>query len=413
MKQSLINKYAEFAVLAGINIQKGQNLLINSPVEHAPFARYCAEVAYDAGAREVLINYADEQFDRIRMKRTGIEALEDVKLWKTQRNFEYYEGKGGVCVLNILASDPEIYKGIDQLKISRANNAYEKAMRPWAEMILSNKVQWSIVAIPNKMWASKVFPNDDPETATEKLWSAIFKVCRVEGGNPIGEWETHLSNIMTHRKWLDNLNLTSLHFTSSNGTDLEVGLAENNVWCGGSPFSDAGIGFLPNIPTEEIYTAPHRLRTNGIVKSSMPFVYNGDLIEGITVRFKDGVAIEYSAEKGGILLDQMFNADEDAKHLGEIALVPASSPIRASGLLFYNTLFDENSACHIAFGAGFPNTIKNGATMGRDELLNKGVNNSLIHEDIMIGTKDMHVTGTTINGDSVEIIRQSEWAQSL
>lgn len=410
MKQELMKKYADFAVRTGTNVQKGQTLIINAPIEGAFFARACAEAAYAAGAREVVVHYADEKLSRIKMEHTALDVLEDVKPWQLRRYMDYAEGPGGACVLKILAEDPEIYKGLDTHKIEKASQAASKAMMPWRKLTMASKIQWSIAAIPSPAWAEKIFPGVPVDEAQEKLWDVIFKVCRVENGNPVAEWKQHTDKLQGYTDALNAMCLQSIHLKSDNGTDLTVGLADNHIWCGALEESADGVPFLANAPTEEVFTAPHRAKTNGVVKSSLPYVYNGNLIEGIKVRFENGVAVEYSAEKGDELLRQMLSSDEGALHLGEIALVPASSPIRQSGLLFYNTLFDENAACHMAFGAGYPTTVKDGGDMTTEQLLALGVNDSLIHEDVMIGTEDMDITGLTAQGETVQIFKNGEWA---
>lgn len=402
--------YAEFAVRSGVNLQKGQTLIIRTTLEGAPFARLCAEAAYDAGAREVVVHYVDEQLSRMRMERTAVGVLEDVKPWLLASYMDYVTEEGSLCTLSILARDPELYKGIDVEKLSRADAAASKAIKPFRELSMSNRVQWCVIAIPSTVWAQKVFPQETNEAAQEKLWEAIMTASRIAEGDPVQVWKEHVRALEAHCAVLNERRFDALHLRSQNGTDLTVGLADDHIWSGGGDDSSKGIKFLANVPTEEVFTAPHRLRTNGVVKSSMPYVFNGNLIEGITARFENGVAVEYSAEKNDALLQQMLDTDEGAKHIGEIALVPASSPIRKSGILFYNTLFDENAACHMAFGAGYPGTVEGGGSMTTEQLLEKGVNDSLIHEDVMIGTEDMDIDGITKTGERVPVFRGGEWA---
>lgn len=410
MDNNILQKYAEFAVRVGVNIQPNQTLLISSPIETAFFARMCAKIAYEADAKEVVNIYNDEEYNRIRMEYTKDEVLEDIKPWQLARYMDYYTEEGSVAILNISARDPNIYEGIDVKKVEKASQALSKAGLPWMKLMMSNKVQWSIVSIPTKSWAKKVFPDCEVDEAMEKLWDAIITASRAKSGDPVSEWEQHKKLIHSNRDKLNDLDLVSLHLTSSNGTDLIIGLADSHVFEGGSGVSTKGVEFFANIPTEEVFSAPHARNVNGIVKSSMPYVYNGSIIEGISVRFVDGLAVEYSAEKGNDLLEMMLSSDEGAKRLGEIALVPKSSPIRQAGILFYNTLFDENAACHIAFGEGYPDNIKGGVAMTQEEREAMGLNYSLIHEDIMIGTDDMNITGETKDGRTIEIFRDGTWA---
>ncbi|WP_291244761.1 aminopeptidase [Fournierella sp.] len=410
MNQELLNKYAAFTVQVGVNVQKGQTLIIRCPVEGAYFGRACMEAAYKAGARDVVIRWEDEKAARIRMELGEEEALSETKPYELRSYLDYAESEGGCCLLAIHASDPEIFKGLDTGKINRVSLAKQEAMKSWREYTMKDRVQWCVVAIPTPAWAASVFPGLSEDEAQEKLWSAIFDVCRVTGGDPVSAWKEHVAKTAACRDKLNELQLESIHMTSANGTDLTVGLAEGHTWEGACSKAENGTVFIANVPTEEVFTAPHRERVNGVVKGTKPYVYNGQLIEGFSVTFKDGVVVEYSAEKNAELLGQLLDSDEGARRIGEIALVPASSPINRSGLLFYNTLFDENAACHIAFGAGYPTTVKGGAAMTTEELLACGVNDSAIHEDVMVGAEDMTITGLTKSGETVTIFENGEWA---
>lgn len=410
MNQELLNKYAAFTVQVGVNVQKGQTLIIRCPVEGAYFGRACMEAAYKAGARDVVIRWEDEKAARIRMELGEEEALSETKPYELRSYLDYAESEGGCCLLAIHASDPEIFKGLDTGKINRVSLAKQEAMKSWREYTMKDRVQWCVVAIPTPAWAASVFPGLDEDEAQEKLWSAIFDVCRVTGGDPVSAWKENVAKTSACRDKLNELQLESIHMTSANGTDLTVGLAEGHTWEGACSKAENGAVFIANVPTEEVFTAPHRERVNGVVKGTKPYVYNGQLIEGFSVTFKDGVVVDYSAEKNAELLGQLLDSDEGARRIGEIALVPASSPINRSGLLFYNTLFDENAACHIAFGAGYPTTVKGGAAMTTEELLACGVNDSAIHEDVMVGAEDMTITGLTKSGETVTIFENGEWA---
>lgn len=410
MNQELLNKYAAFTVQVGVNVQKGQTLIIRCPVEGAYFGRACMEAAYKAGARDVVIRWEDEKAARIRMELGEEEALSETKPYELRSYLDYAESEGGCCLLAIHASDPEIFKGLDTAKINRVSLAKQEAMKSWREYTMKDRVQWCVVAIPTPAWAASVFPGMPEDEAQEKLWSAIFDVCRVTGGDPASAWKEHVAKTSACRDKLNELQLKSIHMTSANGTDLTVGLAEGHTWEGACSKAENGAVFIANVPTEEVFTAPHRERVNGVVKGTKPYVYNGQLIEGFSVTFKDGVVVDYSAEKNAELLGQLLDSDEGARRIGEIALVPASSPINRSGLLFYNTLFDENAACHIAFGAGYPTTVKGGAAMTTEELLACGVNDSAIHEDVMVGAEDMTITGLTKSGETVTIFENGEWA---
>lgn len=266
------------------------------------------------------------------------------------------------------------------------------------------------MAIPSAPWAQKVFPGVPAEQAQAQLWDAIFDVCRVKDGNVVEAWKAHVAKMTARRDRMNALGLESIRLQSANGTDLTIGLADGHVWEGAQSKTPEGYTFIANIPTEEVFTAPHRDRVDGVVKGTKPYVYNGNLIEGFSVTFKAGKVAAYTAERGEELLGQLLDTDEGARHIGEIALVPASSPINRRGILFYNTLFDENAACHIAFGKGYPGTVEGGTAMTKAGLLAHGVNDSIIHEDVMVGAPDMRITGRTRAGETVAIFENGEWA---
>ena len=406
----LLKKYADFIVRVGVNPQPGQTLIINCPLEGAPLARLCVRSAYEAGARDVQVNWSDDAVARARMELGSEEALTDHKGWQLRRYLDYAETEGGVCVLHLIADDPEVFAGLDGAKISRVNSANRAFMQPWREYTMNDRVQWSIAALPSVPWAKKVFPELDADAAMEALWKLIFDVCRVTGGDPVNEWQAHMERLSTLRDKMNALDLESVHFESSNGTDLTVGLADQAVWESAASKSEKGVVFLPNIPTEEVFSAPHKDRVEGGVYGTKPYVFNGQLIEGWHVTFKDGKVVEHGAEKNASLLAELLSTDENACRIGEIALVPVSSPINQSGVLFYNTLFDENAACHIAFGAGYPTNIKGGSKMNRTELLAKGLNDSAIHEDVINGQPYSFVNVTTKDGKEVTIFTNGEWA---
>ena len=406
----LLKKYADFIVRVGVNPQPGQTLVINCCLEAAPLARLCVRSAYEAGARDVLVNWSDNDVSRSRMELGSEEALSDFKSWQLRRYLDYAESEGGVCVLHILADDPEVYAGLDGAKISRVNAGQRKFMAPWREYTMNDRVQWSIAAMPSAPWAKKMFPELDEAAAIEKLWQLIFDVCRVTGGDPVNEWKAHLDRLTTLGEKMNAFDLESVHFQSSNGTDLTVGLIPEGQFCGGGETSLQGIFFNPNIPTEECFTSPMKGQAEGIVYSTKPLSYQGQLIENFSVRFEKGKAVEVKAEKGEELLKTMIAMDDGASYLGECALVPQHSPIAESGILFYNTLFDENAACHLALGMGFADTIKDFQNKTLDECRTLGINDSMIHEDFMIGCDSMNIDGICEDGRVVPIFRSGNWA---
>ncbi len=410
MDRELLEKYADFVVKVGVNVQPRQTFLIRCPVEAAFFARACARAGYEAGAKEVIVRYEDEQLARLKYEKSPEEVLAGVHEYELRSWLDYAEDPDGCCLLAIHASDPEAFAGLDAGKLNRVSLARRRFMQPWNDYTMKDRVQWCVAALPTQAWATRVFPNLEGPAAVEKLWQQIFAVCRVTGGDPVGEWKAHVARTAARRDRLNELGLDSLHFTSSNGTDLVIGLAEEHLWEGAAGLAENGVEFIANVPTEEVFTAPHCRRVEGVVKGTKPYVYNGQLIRDFSVTFREGKAVEWSARENQELLTRMLTSDEGACRLGEVALVPASSPINRSGVLFYNTLFDENAACHIAFGDSYPGTTRGGTALSRQELDERGMNHSAIHEDVMIGAADTTVTGLTRDGREVPIFREGEWA---
>lgn len=408
MNDKLLKQYGEMAVKAGVNIQPGQTLIINAPITAAELVHHCATAAYDAGAKEVVVNWSDEKLSRIKMDRTAKEVLCDVKPWIQDSYLQYIRSEGSAAILSITGSDPELYKGLDMEKINAYSIARMKALAEYREYTMASRIQWCVIAVPSEGWAKKVFPELPAEQAVEKLWETIFKVSRVEG-DAVENWKTYATQRAHRRDRINAMALKQLHFTSSNGTDLYVDLADDHIWGGVSEYSEAGVEFIPNMPTEELFTAPHKDRVNGTVYGTKPYVYNGDLIDEFVLTFKDGKVVNFDAKTGKDLLAQLLSTDEGAVSIGEVALVPASSPINKENVLFYNTLFDENAACHIAFGEGYPGTVKGGEKMTQEQLLAKGVNQSVIHEDVMIGAADMSITGLCADGTTVQLFSNGEW----
>lgn len=406
----LLKKYADFIVRVGVNPQPGQTLIINCPLDAAPLARLCVRSAYEAGAYDVQVNWSDDAVSRSRMELGSEEALTDHKGWQLRRYLDYAESEGGVCVLHLIADDPELYAGLDTGKISRISSSNRTFMQPWREYTMNDRVQWSIAAMPSKPWAKTMYPDLDEDAAVEELWKVIFDVCRVTGGDPVGEWQAHLQRLSDLRDQVNAFDLESVHFTSANGTDLTVGIAEQARWESAASKNEKGVVFLPNIPTEEVFTAPHKDKVDGIVYGTKPYVFNGQLIKDFYVRFENGKVVEHGAAEGADLLGQLLDTDEGARHIGEVALVPASSPINRSGKLFYNTLFDENAACHIAFGASYPGTTVGGTSLTKEQLLERGMNQSSLHEDVMVGAEDSQITGKCRDGRTVVLFKDGVWA---
>ena len=321
----LLKKYADFIVRVGVNPQPGQTLIIRCPLEAAPLARLCVRSAYEAGARDVQVDWSDNAVSRTRMELGSEEALSDFKPYQLRRYLDYAESEGGVCILHLLADDPEVYAGLDGAKISRVNAANRKYMAPWREYTMNDRVQWSIAAMPSAPWAKKMFPELDEAAAIEKLWQLIFDVCRVTNGDPVNEWKAHLDRLTTLGEKMNAFDLESVHFQSSNGTDLTVGLIPEGQFCGGGETSLQGIFFNPNIPTEECFTSPMKGQAEGIVYSTKPLSYQGQLIDEFWIRFHEGKAVEWNAQVNNDLLTKLITMDQGSCYLGECALVPFDS----------------------------------------------------------------------------------------
>ncbi len=410
MDQKYLQLYADFVVKVGVNVRPRQNFIIRCPVTMPEFAHACAKAGYEAGAKEVIVRWEDERLSRIQMEYGDEADLCAMKPYQLRSYLDYAEDPDGCCTLAIHAADPEAFAGLDAGKLNRVNLARRTFLKPWQEYTMNDRVQWCVVAVPAPGWAAKVFPGMPTEEAMEKLWQLIFEVCRVTTGDPVSAWKEHVAKTKARRDQLNAWDLDRVRLQSANGTDLTIGLAEDCTWEGASSVAENGTEFIANVPTEEVFCAPHRDRVDGIVYGTKPYAYNGQLIEGWHVTFKDGKVIEHGAEKNADLLGELLSTDENANRIGEIAFVPASSPINQSGVLFFNTLFDENAACHIAFGAGYPTNIKGGSKLTRAQLMEKGLNDSAIHEDVMIGAPDTRITGVRKNGGEVVIFENGEWA---
>ncbi len=409
MNNILLKKYATFAVKVACGLKKGQTLVITCPADRSDFAVMCAEVAYEVGAREVVVHFNDDRLQRLKMKNCSEEVLVDVKPYIERMRLDYIEGEGGAVLLNITGRDPEMYKGLDGRKVEAANKALNIALESVYKYVMNGLIQWAVVAVPSTAWNKKVFPGLDEAQAEKKMWEAIFLCSRVSGGEPEKEWEIYLERSMKRREFLNKQRFSSLKLSAPNGTDITIGLADDHIWEGGDSVTPEGNHYIANVPTEEIFTAPHRERVDGVVYGTKPYIYNGDVIDEFFIRFRDGVAVEYYAKIGEELLKKMIEGDAGSCRIGEIALVDNHSGVGQSNLLYYNTLYDENAACHIAFGRAYATCIKGGPDMTKEQLLDKGANDSLWHEDVMIGRDDMDIVGIKADGSQVQIFKNGEF----
>lgn len=407
MEQKL-QEYARLLVRVGLNVQKGQRLVISSPVECAYFARMCAEEAYAVGCKEVVMNWHDDALARMKYLHADDEVFDTVPLWR--RHFFNDHALEGTAYLAISASDPENLKGVDTKRLIRAQQASGKALKDFDRLQMCGGFPWCIASIPIPSWAKTVFPNVSGDEAMSRLWDAIFKAVRISGdGTAVEKWEEHLATLHQRMEKLNDLNFKSLHYTNSLGTDLTVELPEGHIWEAGNDVTLSGQEFIANIPTEELFTAPLKTGVNGVVYASMPLVHDGSIIDGFHFVVKDGKIVEAHAEKGEEVLQGAISVDEGASFFGEVALVPYDSPISNQKILFYNTLFDENAACHIAFGEAYP-CLQGGQSMSKEELKQRGLNDSITHVDFMIGTADLSITGVTHDGKEIPVFVDGNFA---
>lgn len=403
-----LEAYARLVVEIGVNVQPGEPVMIQCPVEAIAFARLLAKLSYERGACDVVFNWRDDTLSRLRYDYAPLSTFEEIPDWAFDRSKYYYER--GVNVISVASADPELLTGVDMKKIAAASSAQNAKFKPLQKYTMNDIVSWCVVAVPNAAWAKKVFPEiDSADAAVEALWETIFSVTRMNEPDPVGAWRRHIDTLTRRANKLNDYHFETVRYTASNGTDLEVRLPEKHVWMAATSDNAKGTTFLPNIPTEEIFTAPHRTGVNGTLVSSKPLAYNGQLIDDFTLTFKDGAVVDFVAKRGGHALKSLLEEDPNARYLGEIALVPYDSPISNSNRLFYNTLFDENASCHFAFGACYPTTFEGGTELTPDELLAEGGNDSGVHEDFMVGTADLSIVGITAAGEAVQIFKDGNF----
>lgn len=404
-----LQEYARLLVRVGLNVQKGQDLIISCPVECAYFARLCAAEAYAIGCREVVMNWHDDAMSRMKYLQAAEDVFETVPAWR-ERFFNDY-AKAGAAYLAISATDPENLKGVDPQRIVKSQQASGKALKDFDRLQMASGFPWCIASIPVPSWAGRVFP--DAPDAVDRLWDAIFAAVRISGdGKCVEKWQAHLDTLHRRVEKLNSLRLVSLHYTNALGTDLTIRLPEGHVWEAGNDVTPKGQTFIANIPTEEIYTAPLKTGIDGVVYSAMPLVNDGNIIDKFHFGVKEGKIVEAHAEKGEDSLLAAISLDEGARYFGEVALVPYDSPISNQNILYYNTLFDENAACHLAFGEAYP-CIEGGRDMTKEELKARGLNDSITHVDFMVGTPDLSIVGTTQDGREIPIFVDGNFAPDI
>lgn len=404
----LFENYAQLLICKGINIQPGQKLCIQAPAEVYKFVRLMVDAAYAAGSGPVLIDFIDDHISRANLLNNDIEFFEHPAQWLIDKSNTLAEE--GCAFIFLDGMSPYAYEGVDPAKPAARAKASHTYMSAFRKALDFSETQWLVAGVSTTEWAQAVFPDKEPKQAVSDLWELILKTARADGSTPQEEWEAHKAGFKRRMSFLNEKQFDQLRYTNSKGTRLVVGLPEGHIWKGGGDTTVGGTYFFPNMPTEEIFTSPDYRRTEGIVYSALPLALFGNVVKDFWFKFEQGVIVDYGAAEGKELLDQLFASDEGAKRLGECALVPKESPINQSGVLFYSTLFDENASCHLATGMGFPDCYEGGTELKKEELLERGINDSVTHVDFMIGTDDLHIVGVDKDGQEFTIFENGSWA---
>ncbi len=404
--EARLTTYADLLVKVGVNLQPGQGLLVRAQTEAAPLVRKVVETAYRLGSPLVDVSWSDDEVTRARFLHAPADSFERVPTWRADGHLAM--AQQGFASLAILSDDPDLLAGTEPERWATYARAWQRANRAYQQIAMSDGIAWSVAGNGGLAWARKVFPGVEDGQAVASLWDAIFAASRVTASDPVAAWEQHNARIKGWGARLNARRYAAVRFRGP-GTDLRVGLADGHSWEGGSAATPDGTRFMPNMPTEEIFTAPHRERVDGVVKASMPLANGGSVIDDFTLRFENGAVVQARAGTGQAALDRILDTDEGARRLGEVALVPASSPIARTGVLFFETLFDENAASHIALGRAYPTTVEGGAAMREEDARAAGLNDSLAHVDFMIGSAAMDVDGETADGRLEPVMRSGEW----
>ena len=406
MKKSVLRQYAKLIVRCGVNVQKGQEVLIYAGLDQPEFAAMVVEEAYKAKAGKVTVNWSYQPLTKLHARYQTVKSLGTVQEWETSRLQHYVDTVP--CRIHLISDDPDGLKGVRMDKLSKARQLSYPITKPYSDE-RNGKEQWCIAAVPGVAWAKKLFPTLSKNQAVEKLWEAILSASRVLDGDPIENWAKHNESMASHCAHLNEMNIEKVHIFADNGTDITIGMIAEGQFCGGGETTKSGVFFNPNIPTEECFTSPKRGEAEGIVYATKPLSYNGQLIDKFWMRFEGGKAVEAHAEIGDEVLQTMLNMDEGARYLGEVAIVPQSSPINRSGLLFFNTLYDENAVCHLAVGMGFMDCLTDYHNRTLEEGRALGINDSMIHTDFMIGCDTMNIDAICANGETVRIFENGQW----
>ena len=403
-----VEGYARLLVRRGVAVQPGQELVLTAPIEAAPFARLVVAAAYDAGARHVTVVWNDDETLRLEYERAPKDYFEHTPSWKKEQLNSLAEQ--GACFLFLDGTDPDALRGVDPSRPAAASRARNSECTIWRNGLDFGRNAWSIAGVPVEKWARKVFPDVSANEAVYDLWLAILEVARSDNADPEAAWETHNAAFEKNKRTMNARHFDALHYHAKNGTDLTVGLNAKGIWDGGAGRTTGGVSFFPNIPTEEVFTSPDRMRAEGKVVSAMPLVHAGSIVRDFWFRFEGGRVVDYGAEKGKAVLKEILETDENAARLGECALISKNTPIRESGLLFYSTLYDENASCHLALGTGFPECYEGGLDMDPERIVACGVNHSHTHVDFMIGADDLDIDGITADGEVVPVFVNGQWA---
>ena len=406
MKKSVLRAYARLIAESGVNVQKGQEVFITAGLDQPEFVAMVVEECYRRKAKKVVVDWNYQPLTRLHVRHQSLTTMSTLDNYEEARWQHYVDTIP--CRIYLLSEDPDGLRGVDQEKMAKAQQKKYPIIKGYRDQI-ENKYQWCIAAVPGVKWAKKLFPELRASQAVEKLWEAILHTSRVDD-DPVAAWDAHNKDLKSRCDYLNGLGIRELQYRASNGTDLRVGMIPEAQFCGGGETSLQGIFFNPNIPTEECFISPKRGVAEGIVYSSKPLSYQGQLIDRFWIRFREGKAAEWGAEENEALLTKLITMDEGSAYLGECALVPFNSPINETGILFYNTLFDENACCHLALGMGFADTIRDFEHKTLDECRALGVNDSMIHEDFMIGTADLSIDALCEDGRTVPLFRNGTWA---
>lgn len=405
--QKNLEKYAELAVKVGVNIQPGQTLVVTATLDAADFVRLVAKKAYETGAHNVVVNWNDDVVTRTKYHLAPDEVFHEYPAWRAKEMEDLADN--GAAFMSVISSSPDLLKGVNPERIANFNKAAGKALANFRKATQSDKVSWTVIAVPSKAWAAKVFPDAPSESQLEKLWDAIFKAVRVDVENPVEAWKEHDRTLHGKVEYLNGKRYKKLHYTAP-GTDLTIELPEKHLWVGAGSVNQKGDEFMANMPTEEVFTVPLKTGVNGTVASTKPLSYGGNIIDRFSVTFENGKIVGVKAEEGEEILKRLVETDEGSHYLGEVALVPYNSPISQSNVLFFNTLFDENASNHLAIGSAYAFCIEGGKQMSAAELAEHGLNESITHVDFMIGSADMNIDGITADGKTEPVFRNGNWA---